>query len=129
MFNQKEGLRLMIQIILALLLGALGLAAPAANAFPQGAPKPTAPIANPKAAAPLPIPCCIITAINPALGRVMAKLNATGQMFAFKVDDAAVLKSLRVGQAAWANFKTGQVSVDGRTVCGTIVSNASRPGD
>lgn len=67
-------------------------------------------------------PCCGITAINLQTGIVTAKVNTTGQVFEFKVTNPALVQSVKVGEAIYANFKAGQVSVDGKTPCGTIVS-------
>jgi len=74
--------------------------------------------ANPK-------PCCAITSVDSTTGMVTAKVNSTGQTFQFKVSDAALLHSLRIGQGIFANFKTEQVSVDGENVCCTITSVAA----
>src|ERR1700719_2827237 len=70
-----------------------------------------------------PAPCCGITAINTATGMVSAKENATGRMFQFKVNDGAMLNSLKVGQGVYANFAASQVSVDNLQPCCTIVSS------
>jgi hypothetical protein len=67
-------------------------------------------------------PCCSITAIDARTATVTAKVNATAQTFEFRVSDAKLLANLRVGQAVFANFTTKQVSLDGKTVAGTIVS-------
>lgn len=72
-------------------------------------------------------PCCSVTSIDQKSGVVSAKENATGRAFQFKVGDGKLLGSLRLGQAAYANFKTNQVSLDGKTVCCSIV-NASATG-
>jgi Cu/Ag efflux protein CusF len=70
-------------------------------------------------------PCCAITSIDAATGVVTAKAKSTGQSFQFKVADAALLSSLKTGQAVYANFKTQQVSVDGLEPCCQIVSTAT----
>jgi hypothetical protein len=70
-------------------------------------------------------PCCSITRINTRTDLVEAKVNATGEVFEFKVTNPALLQSLKAEEALYANFTTQQVSVDGRTPCGTIVSIAS----
>ncbi|HLB88295.1 MAG TPA: hypothetical protein VJK29_11640 [Terriglobales bacterium] len=67
-------------------------------------------------------PCCSITAIDARAATVRAKVNATSQTFEFRVADARVRASLRVGQAVYANFAAKQVSLDGRSVAGTILS-------
>lgn len=69
-------------------------------------------------------PCCPITSIDAAIGVVTAKVNSTGQSFQFTVKDSALLHSLKIGQGVFANFKTHQVSVNGKDVCCQIVSSA-----
>src|SRR5215469_2449535 len=71
--------------------------------------------ANPK-------PCCAITSIELTTGIVTAKENSSRQTFQFKVSDAALLRSLKIGQGVFANLKTGQISLDGKNVCCTILS-------
>jgi len=66
--------------------------------------------------------CCSITAINRQTGIVTAKVNASGQILEFKVTSPALLPSLKDGQPIYANFTTRQVSLDGKTICGTIVA-------
>jgi len=70
----------------------------------------------------LPAPCCAITAINTSTGVVTAKVNANGNIFQFKVTNAALLNSLKVGQGIYANFTSKQVSLDGNTVCCAIIT-------
>jgi lysozyme len=72
-------------------------------------------------------PCCSITAINTSTGLVTAKENATGKIFQFKVTNAALLNSLKIGQGVYANFATGQVSLDGSTMCCSIMPPAPPP--
>ncbi len=67
-------------------------------------------------------PCCQITGINAATGVVTAKVNATGQSFQFKPSSQTCWNAMRVGVAVYANFQARQISLDGRTICGTIVS-------
>jgi Cu/Ag efflux protein CusF len=69
-----------------------------------------------------PTPCCPITAIDARTGVVSAKVNASGAAFQFRVTDAALLKSLKVGREVYANFTTEQVSLDGKVMCCTIIS-------
>jgi hypothetical protein len=54
---------------------------------------------------------------------VTAVDKATGRSFQFSVRDTPLLKSLRPGQAVYADFAKGQVSVDpnGKTPCCNIV--------
>lgn len=66
-------------------------------------------------------PCCPITSIDAATGAVTAQVTVSGQSFQFTIRDAVLLHSLKIGQGVFANFKTGEVSVDDKTPCGTIV--------
>jgi hypothetical protein len=68
----------------------------------------------------------VISAIQPG-GAVAAKVNATGRQFQFAVTDAALLRSLKVGQGIYANFGASQVSIDGKTPCCKITSMAPDP--
>ena len=72
-------------------------------------------------------PCCQITAIDQRTGIATAKVNATAQAFEFKVANPALLQSLRVGEAIYANFTSHQVSIDGKTPSGIIVSVGATP--
>ena len=53
-----------------------------------------------------------ITAIDRTTQTVTAKDTRTGQTFQFKVADAKVLRTLTIGQAVYADFKTMKVSVE-----------------
>ena len=75
------------------------------------------------------VPCCQITAINSQTGVVTAKVNATGQVFQFKLNDAAQVRTLKVGQAIYANMTAKQVSLDGKIPAGTILSTKAAPLD
>lgn len=72
--------------------------------------------------------CCPITAIDPRTGVVTAREVKTGRKFQFKVTDAALLKSLKVGQKIDADFTTQKVSVDGTAQCCDIVHTAPPAG-
>src|SRR5688572_8964829 len=72
-------------------------------------------------------PCCAITSIDARTGLVSAKVNASSQTFQFKVADARIAGTLRVGQAVYANFGTNQVSLDGRRPC-CAIAQAPRGG-
>lgn len=71
-----------------------------------------------------PAPCCSVATINASTGVVAAKANATGAPFEFKVPNARMVAA---GQPVYANFATKQVSLDGKTICCTIITDA-RPG-
>lgn len=66
--------------------------------------------------------CCQITVINQQTGVATGVVDATNQVFQFKVNNRALLQSLRIGQPIFANFKNRQVSLDGRQVFGNIVA-------
>lgn len=74
------------------------------------------------APAPAGTACCAITGLYAKGGTVSARATATGQAFSFAVTDRGLFDSLKVGQPVYANFKTGQVSLDGRTACCAIVN-------
>src|ERR1700682_5479752 len=86
-------------------------------------PQPTGVLSTPKPLS----PCCNVTAVDAGTGMVTAKENATGKIFQFKVTDAELLKSLKVGQGVYANFGAMQVSLDGSTACCSIISIGSPP--
>jgi hypothetical protein len=65
-------------------------------------------------------PCCLITAIDPRTTTLTAEVRASGQSFAFRPKDPKLVSVFKVGQPVYANFKTGQVSLDGRVACCTI---------
>jgi Cu/Ag efflux protein CusF len=73
-------------------------------------------------------PCCAITAIDAKNGVVTAKETATGRSFEFKVTDAKLLSSLKVGQPVYANFQTKSVSLDGQRACPCIIQSISVAG-
>src|SRR6266403_5756084 len=65
--------------------------------------------------------CCKITAIDPHTGVVTARQDASGQTFQFAASPA-VLRTLRLGQGVYANLRSRQVSIDGRSACCNIVN-------
>jgi hypothetical protein len=71
--------------------------------------------------------CCSIIGIDRQGGLVSAKVNATGQSFQFRPNNAAVLGAMKIGEGVYANFSTRQVSLDGNTICCTIVAMGSAP--
>lgn len=86
---------------------------------PTAAPAATKPVATAAPAA-----CCSITGIDAGTGQVTARVNATGQTFTFTAN-ASVLSALKVGQSVYANFTSKQISVDGKSASGTIISGPS----
>lgn len=69
-------------------------------------------------------PCCGITAIDAKAQTVTARETKTGRTFQFKVADAKLLSSLKIGQAVHADFKTMKVSVqpDAQEPCCSVVN-------
>src|SRR6185437_7886026 len=67
-------------------------------------------------------PCCSITGIDQKSGTVTARENATSRVFTFKVTDAKLLSSLKIGQGVYANFTTKQVSLNGTQACCAITN-------
>ncbi len=67
-------------------------------------------------------PCCNIVAVDRASGLVTVKVNTNGTVFEFKPSNPATLAGLKPGQAVYANFTNHQVSLDGRTMSGTMTS-------
>lgn len=72
-------------------------------------------------------PCCTITALDARSDTATARENATSRVFVFKVSDARLFASLRVGQGVYANFTSHQVSIDGKSACCVILSITPPP--
>jgi hypothetical protein len=70
-------------------------------------------------------PCCSITAINTSTGEVSAKVNSSGATFAFRLADLQGLSALSVGQGVYANFATRQISLNGKSMAGTMINMAA----
>jgi hypothetical protein len=66
-------------------------------------------------------PCCAITALDARAATATAKENGTSRTFVFKVPDAKLFATVRVGTPVYANFSTKQVSLDGKSVCCQII--------
>jgi len=76
-------------------------------------------------------PCCAITAIDLRTGLVTARVTATGRTFQFAVTDPALLKTLKLGQAVQADFRTMKVSLTLNPLepcCGIVVRPAEPVG-
>ncbi|HSE48686.1 MAG TPA: hypothetical protein VLA96_05710 [Terriglobales bacterium] len=69
-------------------------------------------------------PCCSITSIDQATGRVTAVVKQTGRRFTFEVKNAQTLAGLKVGQGIYANLTGKQVSLDGKSACCRIIAIA-----
>jgi Cu/Ag efflux protein CusF len=72
-------------------------------------------------------PCCSIAVIDLQKALITARDNARKTTFQFEVKDAALLKSLRVGQAVFADFATGKVRIHGSEPCCSITSPTVKP--
>jgi hypothetical protein len=66
-------------------------------------------------------PLAQVTAISATTHVVTARDLAGGRIFEFSLQNAALLRNLRVGQGVYVNFATKQVALDGRTVVGQII--------
>src|SRR6266699_5504982 len=71
-------------------------------------------------------PCCQITKIDSRTGVVTAQDRTTGHTFQFTASPA-VLQKLKVGQGVYANYKTRQLSLDGKNACCNIVNVGGGP--
>lgn len=67
-------------------------------------------------------PCCGITAIDTRTGIVTAREIGSKRTFQFEVKNAALLRSLKVGQPISVDFGTRKVSVDSAAPCCNITS-------
>lgn len=65
--------------------------------------------------------CCGITGIDATKNVASATEKRTGRSFQFKASSPAAMRSLKVGESIYANFRSMQVSLDGKTVFGTIL--------
>jgi hypothetical protein len=66
--------------------------------------------------------CCEILSIDARTGLVEAKEKASGRVFRFEVKNPQLKSSLKAGQSVYANFKTHEVSLDGRSSCCSITA-------
>jgi Cu/Ag efflux protein CusF len=56
-------------------------------------------------------PCCSITAVDKKTGIVTAKNTETGEIFKFRLGDAAQAGKIKTGDKVSADFQTRQVTV------------------
>src|SRR3954469_5235259 len=63
-----------------------------------------------------------ITAVNAKTGVVTAKVNSAGQVFTFTLANNALLRQVQAGQGVFVNLGRKQVSLDGKTASGTILT-------
>lgn len=71
--------------------------------------------------------CCTVATINASTGVATGTVTASGYVFEFTARNAAALGGLRVGQPIHANFRNNQVSLDGRTLWGTVTRAPAPP--
>jgi hypothetical protein len=71
--------------------------------------------------------CCKVTAIDARTGTATAVEAATGRTFEFHVANPKLFATLRVGTPVYANFKTMQISLDGKTPGGEITKIEAVP--
>src|SRR5271169_1742630 len=64
--------------------------------------------------------CCKVTAIDVRTETATAVENVTGRTFEFHVANPKLFATLHVGTPVFANFKTMQISLDGKTPGGEI---------
>jgi hypothetical protein len=74
-------------------------------------------------------PCCGITAIDARTGIVTARDTVSQRTFQFKVPDARLLRTLRVGQKIFADFtaRTVTLAANQRPCCSIIEAGAAAP--
>src|SRR4030042_38951 len=56
-------------------------------------------------------PCCSITTVDRKTGIVTAKNTATGEIFKFRIGDAAQIGNIKIGDQVSTDFQTRQVTV------------------
>jgi hypothetical protein len=69
-------------------------------------------------------PGATVTSVNEKSGVVTGKVNSTGQVFTFTLANKALLSHLHPGQGVFVNLGKKQVSLDGKSASGNIVSIA-----
>jgi hypothetical protein len=76
-------------------------------------------------------PCCAIAAIDTRTGIVTARDTASQRTFQFKAGDAALLRSLKVGQKVFADFTANTVTLtaNARPCCRIIQAAAVAPAE
>lgn len=70
-------------------------------------------------------PCCTVTAVDMRTGIVTAREESRGRTFELKPDDPSLMAQFRPGQGVYANFRTRQASLDGKTACCKISAGSS----
>jgi hypothetical protein len=67
-------------------------------------------------------PGATVTAVDIKAGVVTAHVNSTGQVFTFKLTNEALLKSVHPGQGIYVNLGKKEISPDGKSTSGSIVT-------
>ena len=94
---------------------------------PSAVPAKPATAALPSTGLALPgLPCCSITAVNKTTGIVTAREKSGGRTIEIKATPAQV-QNLRVGQDIFVNLQTRQASLDGKTICCSLIFAAATP--
>lgn len=73
-------------------------------------------------------PCCSVKATNLRSGVVTARVLKTGSIFQFRVEDAAVLRSIRFGQWVFYDQAAGRVDIYAEQPCCSITAIDTRLG-
>ena len=63
-----------------------------------------------------------VTGVDAKTGVVTAKVNSTGQVFEFTLANKALISRLHAGQGVYVNLGNKQVSLDGKSPSGTILT-------
>jgi hypothetical protein len=79
--------------------------------------------ATPPAAGPA--PCCTVISVDMRTGVMSAREESSGRTFEVKSDNPRLMDQIRPGQGIYANFKTNQASLDGKTACCKILAESS----
>ena len=114
-------------LILSRVLGALGLTVALIAQAAQPDPGTGGPAAGVQGPAPVPPPCCAVTAIDVRGGVVTARETATGRTFQFRAPQN-LLPQIRPGQKVWADNRTLVVSVEGAPNCCKLVQQSTGTG-
>lgn len=76
-----------------------------------------------------PAPAAKVTAVDAKTGVITGKVNSTGQVFTFTLANKAQLSRVHPGQGVFVNLGNKQVSLDGKSPSGTIITILPASGD
>jgi len=68
-----------------------------------------------------PAPCCTVVSLDKSAGTVAVREESSGRTFEMRPDDPRLMAEMHPGQGVYANFRTNQASLDGKTACCKIV--------